>query len=748
MLGKKWSEKGISLIFNHDPQYNLDSMKFCGLVVVCLLTTITWAATIDENDGNSIEETVRNVPCGDKINEQDFEDTLESCLPEVEKRRALEEKLSKLGRVIDDSKPTTDQSLIRRRITDPHVHLCEMGQLVLEAATNSFMNNFGLTEEETRSLADRELDGQYSKQARDKCNMCYGEPSCDETSMYRTISGTCNNLQNPLWGSAMSCQQRLLYPSYVGTSGFRVSYNGNPLPEPRQLSLNIHSHLNRPTNFVTHMYTFFGQLLDHDIALTPQSTTIDNQAIQCCPESEDSHPQCAPIRINTNDPFYSRFNVNCLNFVRSAMCPTCQLGYREQMDQVTSFIDASFVYGNTLNETMGLRRNDGTGRLRVTESAYGDLLPPSPNPENDQCSFPETNDICFLTGDPRANQHNTLTSLHTIFVREHNRLASELRMVNPNWDEERLFQEARRIVGAEMQVITYKEYLPITIGNDRMTYFNLWLSNRGSTYNPRLNPSMISEFSTAAFRFGHSLIRDIVADNPLNGTNQQRFLRNEFFAPFELRTGLISPLLSGTSYSPAQWFDRNLVPDVTNYLYRIRNEATGLDLASFNIQRGRDHGMPPYVEAVRYCSTGEIILRNFDDLTRHRVMSYANAQLLRTNYAHVQDIDLWTGILSETYNDGAVVGPTGICIIGMMFNRLKYGDRFYFEHRNQQGSFTYQQLQELRKVSLARIICSNTDIARMPLNAMLFTSKNNPTIYCSRVKGVDLSYWRDYTEKK
>lgn len=76
--------------------------------------------------------------------------------------------------------------------------------------------------------------------------------------------------------------------------------------------------------------------------------------------------------------------------------------------------------------------------------------------------------ICafVLLGDTRTNQMISLVVLHTVFMREHNRIAGELQHLNPHWTDEDLFLEARRILIAELQVITYKEFLPAVVGND------------------------------------------------------------------------------------------------------------------------------------------------------------------------------------------------------------------------------------------------------------------------------------------
>ena len=70
----------------------------------------------------------------------------------------------------------------------------------------------------------------------------------------------------------------------------------------------------------------------------------------------------------------------------------------------------------------------------------------------------------LISGDLRVNQSPDLAVVHTIFTRHHNLLVSELAVINPQWDDERLFQEARRILVEQSQHISYNEYLPIILG--------------------------------------------------------------------------------------------------------------------------------------------------------------------------------------------------------------------------------------------------------------------------------------------
>lgn len=126
-----------------------------------------------------------------------------------------------------------------------------------------------------------------------------------------------------------------------------------------------------------------------------------------------------------------------------------------------------------------------------------------------------------------------------------------------------------------------------------------------------------------------------------------------------------------------------------------------MDLASLNIQRGRDHGLPPYVRWREPCSLSPI--RTFDDLDK--VMFQNAARKFRSLYASVEDIDLYSAGLAEKSVVGGLVGPTFACIIGQQFSNLRRGDRFWYENPESESNFTPGQLQQIRRVTLAQVLC-------------------------------------------
>lgn len=204
---------------------------------------------------------------------------------------------------------------------------------------------------------------------RSKRQSCKPPIFCNR-SRFRTADGSCNNLRNPRWGKSFECIIRLLDPAYAdgkstcsianltnlflfaGVSKPRVAKSGNRLPNARVLSGTIHQQEDVNGNF-THMLMQYGQYLDHDISLSPV-TQLRTGGITCCPRP--SHPDCFSIEIAPNDPIFGRENKRCLNFVRSVSCQTCRFGPRLQLNELTSFIDGSNIYGNTQDETRNLRR--------------------------------------------------------------------------------------------------------------------------------------------------------------------------------------------------------------------------------------------------------------------------------------------------------------------------------------------------------------------------------------------------------
>ncbi|XP_023243050.1 peroxidase-like [Centruroides sculpturatus] len=660
-------------------------------------------------------------------------------------KRQHEKTLTTQGRVVNPSLHPAVARHQRFTMTYPRAVSLERVRELFEGATEELANSYHLSRKQIiYGLPKIPLVGREAQEAAQQCSSQY-DVQCEEDK-YRSFDGSCNNLEHPTWGKTFTCFQRLLPPAYADSiSAPRIAVSGRPLPPARVLSILIHRNANVPSHIFTHMFMVWGQFVDHDITLTPISRSTDNAMIQCCPPDQQNYDQCYPIIVPEDDPFYSHFGRTCLNFVRSAMCALCVLGPRQQTNQVTTFHDASMVYGNDVNTSRSLRAFDGVGRLRVQDTEHaGDLLPASEDP-NDQCSMPDEGRYCFRAGDQRVNQHPALTSLHTIFMRQHNRIASKLKFENPLWSDDKLYFETRRIISAQVQMITWGEFLPITLGSENMDYYSLWVLEKGYTeYQKQVEPTLMTEFSTAAYRFGHSMIDGLFREiSPHYDPDYPGFLlRDFFFYPFEIYNGQMDPLMRGLVKQPGQRFDTHLVDDVRNYLYRRRGNDTGLDLAAFNIQRGRDHGLPGYTAFVHRCHG--ITIEKFSDLGK--LMPEKSWMDFQDVYESVEDIDFFSGGTAEYHVKGGVIGPTFACIVGIQFYHLKYGDRFYFEHYGQSGSFTPGQLAEIRKTTLAKIICANTAVYEIQKYAFSFPSFYNPVLPCDHYLDIDLSPWTEEVE--
>lgn len=260
------------------------------------------------------------------------------------------------------------------------------------------------------------------------------------------------------------------------------------------------------------MLAVWGQFLDHDITATALNQGFNGAPIECCnvDPSQPLHPECYPVPIAKADPFNVEFNVTCMNFVRSVPMPNGRFGRREQMNQATAFIDGSVVYGNTVERHRSLRTLEG-GKLRMLLRADGKTLLPVSLDPNDGCNQDEEaakGRYCFDTGDARSNENLHLTSMHVLWARHHNYIVEELAKLNPHWDDERLFQEGRKILGAQMQHITYNEFLSVVLGKEASKKYDILSDPKDSrdSYDEDVNPNVSNNFAAAAFRFAHTLL--------------------------------------------------------------------------------------------------------------------------------------------------------------------------------------------------------------------------------------------------
>lgn len=502
------------------------------------------------------------------------------------------------------------------------------------------------------------------------------DPSEGPTARYRSIDGTGNHQTHFELGAANTTLHRAMPVAY---DDLIASMGGVGRPSPREISNAVCADSRSGPNSLgaSDFLWQWGQFLDHDTDLTEAH--------------EPAEPM--PIAVPAGDPSFDPEGTGSMtiDFNRSAYHPGTghsDLYPRQQVNQITHFIDASNVYGSDDVRAAALRTNDGTGRLLVSA---GDLLPfNTPGLPNLGDTGPEL----FLAGDVRANEQVGLTAMHTLFVREHNRLAQQIAADDPRLSGEEIYQEARRFVGALMQVITYNEFLPALLGPGALSDY------RG--YRRSVSPAITNAFSAAIYRFGHSalsptLLRldaagDHIPEGPLR-------LRDAFFRPDRIiAEGGIDPILRGLAAQASSPVDIELVDDVRNFLFGPPG-AGGFDLAALNIQRGRDHGLPGYNDA-RF-ELGLPIRASFAEVSSDPVTQ----DRLASVYSDVDEIDLWIGALAEDPVNGGHVGELAFRLIKTQFEALRDGDRYWY-----QTQFPQATVAELMTTTLADVIRRNTSI--------------------------------------
>ncbi|KAK3266519.1 hypothetical protein CYMTET_24859 [Cymbomonas tetramitiformis] len=603
----------------------------------------------------------------------------------------------------------------------------------------------------------------------------------------------------------------------------------------------------------SHMLMEWGQFLDHDITFTPQVVLGAQKCSSNC--SMDNTETCYPIPILEGDPDFEPGT--CIKFTRSdAACGTglgitgaeCDVAdskgvrvtkHREQLNGITSYIDASQVYGSDQGHADALRerasaRSSRRGRLRVCDekclrrvlaqrglpedlaAGLGDFPPFDLNAKGgegggdaegeddaacsggmseaeegaESCDLPGATRgtdgtsaggtcnatcsgrkkatsgncggqlPCFSVGDVRGNENIGLTSLQTLFLREHNRLAGMLAELNPIWSDEEVYQEARKIVGAEMQILTYKEYYPANmgIGSSHVIEEDTPLDhlrcphdvpgeeppggakkglfgNKDSCdwYDQDERGDTTNEFSTAGFRLGHTQVGEAFeryAERNDGGLRQHPHghvaMRHAFFNSSKiLLEGGIEPIFHGLANQDNHGHDAKLTYDLGGHLFGPPGPK-GLDLVALNIQRGRDHGLPTFNEFRRYYHLPTF--STFSEAEHERIRLQGMNTFLSPKHAYQKEVlsalnviyrgdaeklDAWVGLLAEMRLPRWEWGITLTKLLADQFKRYRNGDRLFWTNS---GVFTSQQREALSHLTLAGIICANTNIQHIQPN--------------------------------
>src|SRR5438093_3668171 len=453
----------------------------------------------------------------------------------------------------------------------------------------------------------------------------------------RTLDGSQNNLTHPSWGQAGTQYLRVGHANYA--DGISAMVSG---PSPRYVSNRVFN--DRGQNIfseggVTNWGWVWGQFLDHDIGLRDETSTGS-----------------AALPFNAGDPLESfRNDFGAISFSRTPAAPGTGVATpRQQINTISSYIDASNVYGTTKDRLLWLRAGPlspgampGAALMLTTDgylprrSARGDDA--SAPPMDLMGALLATPDRAVVAGDVRANENSALTMMHTLFAREHNRIVAAL----PNWlSAEEKFQIARRVVGAEVQRITYTEFLP-ALGVRLAPYHG---------YDPRENAGLASCGGPVVLPECFSVVSDLGAidiqrarDHGMPRYNDMR--RAYGLAPkgsFTAITGEATqqfptdPLITGNPIDDPEILDFTLLLDADGHV----------------VTPGTPEALDAVVVGVRRTTL---------------------AARLKAIYGDVNSVDAFVGMMSEKHLKGAEFGELELAIWKKQFEALRDGDRFFYQ---------------------------------------------------------------------
>jgi len=557
------------------------------------------------------------------------------------------------------------------------------------------------------------------------CDPSFANPS-------RT-DGVCNNVAMPFWGVRQTPFLRLLDPATYR------EFDPNQKPNERVVSNVVHSiapdedGLKDERNIGDWTYQF-GQFINHDMHDS---------------NNPGPNPISAPIPVPYDDTLKKPIFFN-----RIAKAPKDQKGVQLSLNgEATHFLDASTVYGSAQEVTNELRAfKDGLLRSQLLSTAEGiEEFPPFQRADFIIMDNPNRRDptTLFIAGDKRANEQPNLLTIHILFMRNHNWWAKRLKATYPNWNDEQLFQEARKLNRAEIQKISFFDLLRVYVGKNLFSRLGPYPG-----YNPRINPAGNDAMVCSGMRIGHSQVGLLLetnvfipkekdfrypissiagaANGPGSGGSggssgdapqyQQRCQFNQkhpglvsdaFFTPEFVSNSGIDTWLLGATRSSSSKVDQSATEPLRNLLFPGHSN----DLIAIDDRRCRDMGIRSWTAA--RASLGLPVPKDFTELGAF-VLTVEDVQHLQRVYRTVNDIDLFTGSVVERHAEGASMGSLNGALWLERFQRARIADRFWFENPGVFSAADSRVDNALRalvfQTTLKTVILRNTKLLPAALN--------------------------------
>lgn len=522
----------------------------------------------------------------------------------------------------------------------------------------------------------------------------------------------------PMTGARNQCHHRLFPASYI---------DGVSQPPARPDIAKIFNVVQSqaasgaiPDGFPSMFGVMFFQFMIHDMFATAISA-LDDAGKDCCSSCNRHQPQCS-MAIDTSEIIgYANVSARCMSFIRAARCPCSDSETRQSMNMQTAYLDLSHLYNDGAD-----RDPVAPWRLASTPTSRSGRVPSlAIHPPACYSHF------CF-DGDKRINQQQGISSHHVIWENLHNSIADSLRIINRNWTDDKVFEEARKITIARFQCLISNNVNNILIDDDILRAYGIHFDQlrQGTQYDPNILAVAYTESAHAEER-AHRLVADVIGNWKWVWLDSSNY--------FDLEFDFITETIQGQWGTPAHSAYRFQSAMAQEVLKKI-DMRVGQSMILLNVQRGRDVGLPNYKTVLEW--TYNATIQSYADIAGLNIYGEHELNVLRKLYPRVDDIDMFIGGHFDRPYKGKVLPLTFQHIRAIQHKGHVYGDRFHFSHV---GMFTKEQLAVILNTTPAKILCEALNITKVPLNPFVYDAEPK-MVDCDQLKVFNIDPWKELQE--